>query len=194
MRKILAACIPMAMMVPSVAIACSPIPREPPLPNESDEAYRARIAAADKEQADRWAKERQERALEADLIFIARNRDWTPPDPPQPRVKSRPGQAPQPVPPLRVVPVDPYNSKFYFKPVAWFRGDKVTDLFLTHTSMTTCGFMGFGDVDFPKPGDLFVFFARKTPLTEDTLIDAIALDKIDNPALVDFVSKYRVKK
>lgn len=192
MRKILMACI--ALLASAPALACMPAPAEPRLPNESNEAYRTRVAEIEKANTIRWAKERQERALEADIIFIARNRDWSPPPPPQPRVKLRPGQVPPPVPPPVPVLFDPYNPKFYFKPVAWFRGDKVTDLFVTHTSMTTCGFQGFGDVQFPQPGDLFVFFANKVPLTEDALIDAIAFDKIDNPALVEFIAQYRAKK
>lgn len=194
MRNLLAACIAIAMMTPSMGSACVMAPPEPPLPDESDEAYRTRVAAKEKEQAERWAKERQESALQqADLIFIARNRDWYPPSPPQPRVKLRPGQIPPPPMPIKPVPIDPNVAKSYFKPVAWFRGDKVTDLFQIRNYMTSCGFQGFGDVRFPEPGDLFLFFARKTPLTDDTVIDAIALDKIDNPQLVEFVAQYRVK-
>ena len=51
--------------------------------------------------------------------------------------------------------------------------------------------MSFGDTDHSQPGSLYLFFARKGPLSEKTLIDAIALDAIDHPALAAFVAKYR---
>lgn len=54
-----------------------------------------------------------------------------------------------------------------------------------------CGPMSFGDTSQSQPGDHYLFFARKGPLTETTLIDAIALDSIDHPALNAFVAQYR---
>jgi hypothetical protein len=50
--------------------------------------------------------------------------------------------------------------------------------------------MSFGDTSQSQPGDHYLFFARKGPLTEATLIDAIALDSIDHPALNAFVAQY----
>ena len=39
-----------------------------------------------------------------------------------------------------------------------------------------------------------MFFAAKTPLFRENLIDAIAVDSITDPALTDFVAKYRKAK
>lgn len=197
MRKILIACVALTALLSASAMACSITPPEPPLPNESDEAYKVRIETQEKERAERWAKERQQSALEqADLIFIARNRDWYPPAPkPKPQPKARAGHLPPPPVPIKPALFDPNILRYYFKPVAWFRGAEVTELFQVQSYMTNCGgHSGLGDTVYSDPGDVFLFFAHKTPLTRDTIIDAIALDKIDNPALVDFVSAYRVKK
>lgn len=54
-----------------------------------------------------------------------------------------------------------------------------------------CGPMSFGDTSHSQPGDLYLFFARKGSVSEATLIDAIALDSIDHPALTAFVAKHR---
>lgn len=188
----LLACLAATIATLAPASACS-IWTEPPLPGETDEAYRIRVVALEQEQAVRWAKDRQVRALTANLIFIARNREWTPPAPhPKPLPKLRPGQPPPP--PVLIPPVlIQFPAPDYFKPVAWFRGPKITDLFQLRADNTTCGLSGLGDTTHSQPGDVFIFFARKSPVTRDTLIDAIALDKIDDPALLEFVAKYRRK-
>ena len=54
--------------------------------------------------------------------------------------------------------------------------------------------MALGDTTSSKEGDLFVFFARKGRISDDTLIDAIAVDKINDPALMDLVAPYHSTK
>ena len=179
------ACLAAAMLAAVPARACTPVPLPPPQPGETQEAYQARVAAEQREQAVRWVKERQADDLQrADLIFIGRTTDWYPPYR-MPRL--RPGQPPPPIP----MPRFGFPMPSYFKPVAWFRGGPSTDLFSLRGSNTSCGPMGFGDTLSATKGDLFVFFARKGPLSQRTMIDAIALGSIVDPALVDFVTKYR---
>jgi len=54
--------------------------------------------------------------------------------------------------------------------------------------------MSLGDTTGSDTGDLFVFFAHKRPLSANTIIDAIAVGSITDPALTDFVAKYRNAK
>jgi hypothetical protein len=58
-------------------------------------------------------------------------------------------------------------------------------------SFSSCGLRGLGDTSNSQPGNLYLFFARKGPVSEATLIDAITLDPIDHPALNAFVARYR---
>lgn len=51
--------------------------------------------------------------------------------------------------------------------------------------------MSLGDTSASKPGNLYLFFGRKGPVSKATLIDAIALDMVDHPALNAFVAKHR---
>ena len=102
--------------------------------------------------------------------------------------RARPGRPPPPVPLPRLIP---YPAPTYFKPIDWFRGAKTTALFKVSRSNTSCGPMSLGDTTFSQAGSLYVFFARNGPLTERTLIDAIAVDKITDPVLIDFVAGYR---
>lgn len=170
-------------MVAAPAYPCSVPPPEPPRPGESIAAYYARIAALHKEQEVAWLKDRQTSGLQgADLIFIARaTARW-----PVPRPASRNGR---PVPP-RVTP-PPYPAPSYYKPIAWFRGPRITDLFKLRRANTSCGPMGLGDTTYGKSGDLYVFFARKGRLSEKTIVDVIAVDRINDPALAEFVAKFR---
>ena len=182
-------CLMGVVSMPTPASACS-IRFEPPLEGESDEAYRVRIEQLEKVQAEQYAKQRQTDALEnAKLIFIARKTEWTPP-PPKARKKLRPGEPPRPI----ALPNFEFPMPSYFKPIAWFRGGEITDLFQIRAYNTSCGVIGFGDTTASLPGETFLFFARKSPLSQDTLIDAIAMDKIDNPALVEFVDRHRNSK
>lgn len=167
----------------SPAQACSPIPMEPPLPGESDIAYRARIEVVRRDREAAWLKQRQANALQrADAIFIGRDTNWSPPY----RQHYRNGR---PLPPKPVSIYDQAPS--YFKPVAWLRGGPSAALFKVSRGYTTCGPMSIGDTTSSQTGSLYVFFARNGALSEDKLIDAIAVDSINDPALSGFVAKYR---
>ncbi|WP_343520671.1 hypothetical protein [Sphingomonas sp.] len=187
-RFILAAALSAALFA-WPAWACSPVPMPPPLPGESQQAYKARIAEEQRRQAERWLRNRQTDALQrADTIFIARETVWPPPSRPQARAHR--GGAPRPPARIKSVSfVDPPPA--YFKPIDWFRGPRTRASFRIERSMTTCGVMSVGDTSLSTPSNLYVFFARKGPLSEKTLIDAIAADRIDDPALVAFVARHR---
>ena len=188
--------IPFAIALSAMALSTLPakacvIWTEPPLPGETNSAYEIRVEALRRRQAAESLKDRQVRALEqAQLIFIARDTDWRPPYPSPPVQKARPGRPPPFVPPPRP-PVIEYPAPSYYKPIDWFRGMRSTRVFRVRGSNTSCGPMSIGDTTNGSEGDLYVFFARKGPLSEKTLIDAIALDAIDHPALAAFVAKYR---
>lgn len=192
-RIALVAALSVAALFASPALACSPVPVPPPLPGESPEAYKARIAEQERKQAADWMRARQTNALQhADRIFIGRDTAWVPPyrQPPVRRTRSgQPIPPPVPVPPV----VIEYPAPSYFKPVGWFRGTQSRTLFRVNRSLTSCGPMSIGDTTNSEPGNLYVFFARKGPLSEKTLIDAIAVDKIGDPALLAFVARYRGK-
>jgi len=179
-----------ALISPAAARACLPAPPELRLEGESDSAYQARSAVVQQQRADAWLKERQTRALSrANLIFIGRDTVWWPPD--KGKVRWKKGR---PVPPPVIVPRLTFPAPSYFKPIAWLRGAKTTDLFQLRADWTDCGALGLGDTSSSEAGDLFVFFAAKTPLFRENLIDAIAVDSITDPALTDFVAKYRKAK
>lgn len=170
------------MLAPD-AQACMPMPPEPRLEGESDAAYKTRTDTLLRERQAAWFKERQTDDLQrAAIIFVARDTDWWPT--PKPRYRNG-----RPLPP--VVPMLHYPAPSYFKPIDWFRGPKSTGLFKLTPDNTSCGPMGVGDTTWSQTGNLFVFFAKKWPATGDTLIDAIAVDKIDDPVLLPFVAKYR---
>jgi hypothetical protein len=117
----------------------------------------------------------------ADAIFIARDTNWTP-------IRRRQIRNGRPLP----VGIISYAPP-YFKPVAWFRGPRTTVLFQIRMTMTDCGLMGTGDTASSQPGDVYLFFAHKGPTSQKRLIDAIAVDRINDPALMEFVAKYRRK-
>ncbi len=174
----------LALFSVSPAVACSIAPPEPPLPGESDQDYRARTEAVGRENEARWLKERQERNLQAaDWVFVARHIYWSPPYKP----KYRNG-VPAPI----LLPEYPLPT--YFKPLTWLKGPELSKTFKVKTYDTTCGPMALGDTTFSTEGDMFVFFARKGRISDDTLIDAIAVDKVNDPALMDFVAPYRSSK
>lgn len=176
----------------SPASACSIAMPRPALPGESPEAYKTRVAEQERKQTEEWMRTRQANMLKhADLIFVGRDTAWAQRYRPSPTRRDRAGRPlpPRPVPPILIeIP-----APSYYKPIDWLRGARSTTLFKVSRSNTTCGSMSIGDTTYSQPGNLYVFFARKGPLSENTLIDAIALDKIDDPALVPFVAKYRSK-
>lgn len=174
-----------AVMVAAPAHPCKVPPPEPRRLGESITAYDARIAKLHQEREEARLKDRQTRGLQgAELIFIARETvSWL-----APRPTSRNGR---PVLP-RLKPV-PYPVPSNYRPIAWFRGPRVTDMFKLQRANTSCGPMGIGDTTFGKSGNLYVFFARKGQLSEKTIIDAIALERINDPALAEFVATFRGK-
>lgn len=174
------------------ASACSIALPPPALPGESPEAYKARIAEQERERIAARMRTRQANLLNhADLIFIGRDTAWAPRYRPPSARRDRAGR-PLPPRPVRPVVIE-IPAPSHYKPVAWFRGPQSQASFKVSRSQTTCGAMSIGDTTNSTEGDLYLFFARKGPLSEKTLIDAIALDKIDDPALIAFVAKYRGK-
>lgn len=172
-----------ALLSVSPANACSIAPPEPPHQGESDQDYHIRTEALARENEARWLKERQERNVQqADWVFVARHIQWSPPYKP----KYRNG-APVPIPPIKF----DYPVPVHFKPLTWLKGPELSKTFKVSTYNTSCGPMSLGDTMFSEVGDLFVFFARKGRISDDTLIDAIAVDKINDSALVDLVAPYR---
>jgi len=179
----LAICLTGTALTVAPAHACLPMLAEPRLPNENDEAYRVRTGAVERERATDRLHARQAVALQdADAIFIARDTPWSPP------AKTRRGR-----PALIRLPQFPYSLPIYFEPVDWFRGPQSKALLRVSSAYTSCGPMSIGDTTFSQVGSLYVFFAHKGPLSEKMLIDAIAVDRIDDPALMEFVAKYRGK-
>ncbi len=202
-RIVLTAALGAAALAAPPSSACEPPIRPEQLPGESTRAYEARLTQLDREQE----QTRQAEAFrQAGLILIARHSLWAGPHMPAPvhRPSSRPVYRPKGLPigrPLAyTIPPPPpprgeigESGPIYFKPVAWFRGQQAQALFRVERGWTMCGPSGFGDTPYSRPGNLYVFFARAGPLSENTLIDAIALDKVDDPALLTFVAKYRSK-
>ena len=175
-----------AMLSVSPANACTIRQPEPPLPGEGDDAYRVRTETLAREQQARWLKERQEYNLQqADWVFVARHISWAP----HYKQRYRNG-VPVPVP----LPEIDYRAPMHFKPLTWLKGPKLSKAFKVSTYNTSCGPMALGDTTFSAEGNLFVFFARKGRISDDTLIDAIAVEKINDPALKDFVAPYRSTK
>lgn len=183
---VLAVCVTAMLLAGSQASACLPEPMDPQLPNESSADYKLRTDELRRQRIEQWMPQRQAQALQsAKMIFIGRDTAWSPPyRPPPPRLKQ------PPVPSLESI--SGRRHPVYFKPVAWLRGSKKTDLFAVPISSDTCGRpMGFGDVTSETKGKLYVFFASKGPVSRETLIDAIAADAVTDPALVAFVAEYR---
>ncbi len=181
----LLACVAATALAALPVRACLPMPPDPPLPGESDAAYKVRTEALQRERTATWLKERQADALQrADAIFVARDIDWWPPE--KPRLRNGRPLLPRPI-------VIPYPAPSWYKPIDWFRGTPSRGLFRVDRTQTDCGAMSIGDTTFSQTGNLFIFFAHKGPLSQRALIDAIAVDRINDPALMEFVAKYRGK-
>jgi hypothetical protein len=180
-----AAGVTLALLAVTPADACTIRLPEPPLPGESDDAYRVRTEALAREQEARWLKDRQKNnLLQADWVFVARHVYWFPPSAPY-KPKYRNG-VPLPIPPVKFE----YPAPIHFKPLTWLKGPEYSKIFKVTKDNTNCGPMALGDTTFSQEGDLFVFFARKGRISDETLIDAIAVNKINDPALIEFVAPY----
>jgi len=177
-----------SIMLANSALACVPDPRQSQQEGESVDAYQARIGKLERERSE-W---RQRGALKAPTLFIARaatadfldqeaaERRASEPSPP-----AEPGEQPVVIPPPPLAVTGPR----YFRPITWLRGTGSQDLVRIETRQTSCGYMSMGDTLFAKDGVDYVFAAREGPISENTLIDAIAIDRITEPELVALVAR-----
>jgi len=176
-----------SLIVASPTSACAPSrPPEPQLEGESLSAYQARIEKMEREY-DTW---RQQRALNAPTIFIARkaNTDFYLREAERlAAAQSKPRADVQPPPP----PSPPqFRVIGYFQPIAWAKGAGEQAIFQLRTPFTNCGSGSVGDTEFAQEGDQFVFLAQDGPISEKTIIDAIAIDKVTDPELVDLLARH----
>ncbi len=177
----------LAVLASQSALACVFLPitvvPEPTLPGESPEAYAARVKELMAQREAQWDLEQQAYDLErADLIFIARKTQLPP------SVQPVSGQSEIIVQGLR----NSNLQRVHFTPIDWFKGPVSRQTFLNRLWENDCGWTRFGDVTADDAiGQRYVFFARSGRISQDTLIDAIAVDRITDPALLDFVARHR---
>lgn len=183
-----------SILLADPAPACVTPPREPQMEGESFSAYEARVEKMEREQDEQRVASRQQRALNAPTLFIARaatggflEQEAAKRQADQPSGSAQPSEQPViiPPPPLAV------EGRRYFRPIAWLRGTGSQDLVQIETRQTTCGYMSLGDTLFPNDGVQYVFAAKEGPISENTLIDAIAIDKITEPELVELVARHQ---
>ena len=179
-----------AITVAVPASACLPPVPEPRLAGESDLAYQARVEKMSREYEEQRSSRRQQSALSAPILFIAREAStdfyrqeaekWAASQP-----KPKPGEPPVPPPPPQVpIPL-------YFQPVTWIKGMGAPEIFRIETRRTCGSYSSLGDTRSTGEGTDFLFSAREGPISENTLIDAIAIDMITEPELVKLVAAYR---
>lgn len=175
-----------SIIVANPASACTPPrPPEPQPEGESLSAYQARIEKM-KHEYDEW---RKQRALNAPIIFISRKantaffqQEAEKLEAAQSKPKKH-GQPPPPPPQFRLIG--------YFQPIAWVKGTGAQAILLIKTPITGCGYEPLGDTESAKEGEHLIFFAQDGPISENTLIDAIAIDKITEPELLELVARHR---
>lgn len=182
-----------SIIIADPASACVLAPPEPRLAGESDLAYRTRIEKMSHEIEGRRSIQRQQSALKAPTLFIAREAStefhkqeaakWAAAQP-----KPKRGDPPPPPVPL---PPPQFPIPRYFQPVTWIHGAGSPAIFRIETHLTSCGPWSLGDTSAAGEGELLLFFAREGPVSENTLIDAIAIDMITEPELVKLVAAYR---
>ncbi len=189
-RIALAAALSAVSLTSSPVLACATVIRDRQRPGESLEAYEARLTKIERREARRYIRERQSTSLRnANMIFIGREVEVPMPkrNPLPPAEQTDPSTVT--ITAQRIEVASP--RRVYFKPTDWLRGQPSSETFSIGGSLSNCGFRSLGDTSDSQPGDLYLFFARKGPVSEATLIDAIAVDSIDHPALNAFVVKYR---
>lgn len=175
-----------SIMLADPAAACVPDPRESQQQGESVAAYEARVQKMERERSE-W---RQQGALRAPTLFIARAA--TGEFFAQEAAKRQAGQPSGSEPPVVIPPLPmAVTAPRYFRPIAWLKGSGSPDLIPIETRQTTCGYMAMGDTLFAQDGVEYVFAAREGPISEKTLLDAIAIDKITEPELVELVARHR---
>lgn len=161
--------IPLSVVHAEAAHACHPPLPPDRLPDETDLAYNRRIVAQRIDDEARWLRDRQARGLEqAAMIFVARKTNWSPPLPPE---------------------IDYVPFYDYYLPVAWLRGPRVNAHFPVRLHFDNCVSRSIGDTSRSELGDQFVFFVRDGLLSEETIIDAIAANRVTNPTLVALVAQ-----
>lgn len=182
----LAACLVGVAFTTIPADACVP---EPMRAGESAEEYKARLA----QQRERWEMQREPYALQrAAAIFIAREatREFLDEEMAKARTARPTRRSERPVPPPPLMVLRPPESA-YFRPVAWFRGAGSDTLIPLTVDWTSCGPSLLGDTGSGKNGALYIFFADAGPISRQTLFEAIAVDGITDPALLEFAANYR---
>ncbi|HEY0597131.1 hypothetical protein, partial [Sphingopyxis sp.] len=150
----------------------------------------ARVEKKSREIAEQISMRRQQSALEAPILFIGRGANvefhrqeaekWAASQP-----RPKPGEPPVPPPPPE------FPVPLHFQPVAWIKGTGSSAIFRIETHMTTCSYWSLGDTRSAGEGTGLLFSARESPISESTLIDAIAIDKITEPELVKLVAAHR---
>jgi hypothetical protein len=183
-----------SIMLADPASACVPLLPEPRLEGESDLAYQTRVEKMKREWDEQRAVRRQQNALNAPTLFIARAASATvyrqeaekwsaeqaklrkPGEPPAPPIPPPPPQVPGPL---------------YFQPITWIKGTGSPAMLRIEAHVTMCDSWWLGDTSSAKEGEDLLFSAREGPISENTLIDAIAIDKITEPELVELVAKHR---
>lgn len=181
-----------SILLADPASACVLAPPQPRLAGESDFSYQARVEKMSREIDEQRSIQRQQSALKAPILFIAREASteffqqetakWAAAQP-------KPKRGDPPVPPVPPPPQFPIAS--YFQPVTWIKGTGSPAIFRIETRLTTCGPWSLGDTGAASDGDLLVFFAQEGPISEKTLIDAITIDKLTEPELVELVARHR---
>ena len=180
-----------AIILAEPASACTPIPPEQRLEGESDLAYQARVEKIGHERDEQRALQRQQSALIAPVLFIGREASaavyrleaekWSA----EQANLRKPGEPPIPPPPLHV------PQPRYFEPIVWINGTGSQSIFRIEASVTMCGTWWRGDTGSAGEGALLLFSARQGPISENTLIDALAIDKITEPELVELVATHQ---
>lgn len=179
-----------AIIIADPASACLPPVPEPRLAGESDLAYHARAEKMSREYEEQRSSRRQQSALSAPILFIAREASadfyrqeaakWAASQP-----KPKPGEPPVPPPPPQVpIPL-------YFQPVTSIKGARSPQIFRIETHMACGSYWSLGDTRSTGEGTYFLFSAREGPISENTLIDAIVIDMITEPELVKLVAAHQ---
>lgn len=168
------------------AFACITPPPEPRLQGESDAAYQVRMAQKSHEASEQHNLQRQQNALRAPILFIARNVDaevraqeeakWRADE-----LKLRKRGDPPIPPPPKMVP-----QPLHFQPVTWIKGSGSSAIFQVAPQGSTCGLYAYiGDA---QERERLLFLAYEDPISGRGLIDAIALDKITDAELAKLIA------
>ena len=154
-----------SIIIADPASACVLAPPEPRLAGESDLVYQARVDKISREIAEQISIQRQQSALKAPTLFIARESStkffeqeaakWAAAQP-----KPKRGEPPlPPVPP----PPPQFPPSSYFQPVTWIKGAGSPAIFRIERHYTSCGPWSLGDAGTAGEGALLLFFCARRP-------------------------------